>query len=68
MEILCLKRWHLRNVFLLLLLLPITMYGNSNQQKITVKGKSLTLRQVIKVIERNSDYTFFFKANDIDDS
>ena len=67
MEILCLKRWHLRNVFLLLLLLPITVYGNGNQQKITVKGKSLTLRQVIKAIEKNSDYTFFFKANDIDD-
>lgn len=38
----------------------------ASQEKITVKGQSVTLRQVIRIIEKNSDYTFFFKANDVD--
>ena len=64
MKILCLRGWHWRSILLLLLLYPTMVCAS--QEKITVKGQSVTLRQVIRIIEKNSDYTFFFKANDVD--
>ncbi|MEY8611596.1 TonB-dependent receptor [Parabacteroides segnis] len=32
-------------------------------QEITVRGQALTFTEVIKLIEKNSDYTFFYDAN-----
>ena len=64
MKILQLKCLYLRSIFLLMALLPTILCAS--QQKITIKGQTMTLRQVIKVIEKNTDYSFSFKANDVD--
>jgi len=64
MRNLCLKGCNWRSVFFLLLLYPMMVCAS--QEKITVKGQSVTLRQVIRIIEKNSNFIFFFKANDID--
>lgn len=65
MKILFLKCWHLRCAILLLLLFPVAV--SAAQGKIVIKGQAVTMRQAIKMIEEKSDYTFFFKASDVDD-
>lgn len=50
-------------ILLLVLLVPATVFAAQGQ--IVVKGKSLTLKQVIQQIEKNSNYTFFYKAADL---
>lgn len=50
-------------ILLLALLTPITVLAAQGQ--IVVRGKSLTLKQVIRQIEKNSNYTFFYKSVDV---
>ena len=35
------------------------------QKHITVKGEAMTIKQAILLIEKNSDYTFFYNAADL---
>lgn len=52
-------------VIVLLLLCPAIM--NAAQRKVVLKERAITIKQAIKLIEKKSDYTFFFKESDIDD-
>ncbi len=60
------KRWQLRYAFVFLLLWPAVVQGA--QGHIALKGQAITMKQAIELIEKNSDYTFFFKTSDIDNS
>lgn len=51
---------------MLLLFAPVAV--SAAQGTIAVKGQSITIKQAMKIIESTSDYTFFFKASDIDDT
>lgn len=51
--------------FILMLFFPVVM--NASQKKVVLKERSITIKQAIKLIEKKSDYTFFFKESDIDD-
>ncbi|MFV0546531.1 MAG: STN and carboxypeptidase regulatory-like domain-containing protein, partial [Bacteroides sp.] len=50
-------------VLLLLLFYPGTLLAS--QSYVKVKGRSMTIEQVIKQIEKNSRYVFFYNANDL---
>jgi len=50
-------------IFLLVLLTPVDAFAIQGQ--IVVRGKSLTIKQVIQQIEKNSNYTFFYKTADL---
>lgn len=56
------ERFH-KAILLSVLLAPATVFAAQGQ--IVVRGKSLTLKQVILQIEKNSDYTFFYKTIDL---
>lgn len=60
------KERFLKTLLLFMLLVPTTVLAAHGQ--IVVKGKSLTLKQVISQIEKNSNYTFFYKAIDLNQS
>lgn len=64
MKIQHLKSWHIKCVFVMLLLFPVAV--SAAQGQIAIKGKSVTARQAIKMIEEKSGYTFFYKASDVD--
>ena len=51
-------------ILLLVLLVPVTVFAAQGQ--IVVRGKSLTLKQIIQQIEKNSNYTFFYRVADLD--
>lgn len=53
----------LKYIALALLFYPLSVLGA--QGKITVKGQSITVKQAIQLIEKNSDYTFFYNAADL---
>lgn len=46
-----------------LLLCPISVLGA--QRNISVKGQSISIKQAIKLIEKSSNYTFFYNAADL---
>lgn len=52
-------------IALVLLLFPLVTIGAENRREISVKGESMTPKQVIQQIEEKSDYTFFYNANDL---
>ena len=58
------KIWYIKYAIMMLLLFPVAV--SAAQGRIAIKGKSVTMRQTIKMIEDKSDYTFFFKASDVD--
>lgn len=64
MKILLRKSRYLRYTILMLLFVPVAV--SAAQGTIAVKGQSITIKQAIEIIEKTSDYTFFFKASDID--
>lgn len=64
MKIQHLKSWYMKCAIMLLLLSPVTV--SAAQGHIAIKGKSLTARQVINMIEEKSDYIFFYKASVVD--
>ena len=51
------------SITLALLFYPMTSLGA--QKHITVKGEAMTIKQAILLIEKNSDYTFFYNAADL---
>lgn len=57
------KKWHLKYAILFLLLYPLAAIAAQGQ--ITVQGKSITIKQVIDLIEKNSSYTFFYNKADL---
>lgn len=63
-KIMC-RKWHLKLIILLVLLFPITL--SAAQDKIVIRGQSVTLKQVIKIIESNSQFKFFFNSNEINE-
>lgn len=64
MRILHLKNWYLLCAILMLLFIPVV--ASAAQGGIVVKGHALTMKQAIEMIEKTSDYRFFFKSNDVD--
>lgn len=53
----------LAGTLLFLLLYPMSIFAAQGQ--VSVKGKSITIKQAILLIEKSSEYTFFYKAADL---
>ena len=47
---------------LFLFIIPLSV--SAAQEKVSVKGKAITVKEAIKLIEKNSAYSFFFKSTD----
>ena len=56
----CYWRRYLKHIALTLLFYPLSALGA--QGHISIKGQSITIMQAIQLIEKNSDYTFFYNA------
>lgn len=57
------KQRYLKYIVLLLLFYPLNILGA--QGTISVKGQAMTIKQAIQLIEKNSNYTFFYNAADL---
>ena len=57
------KQRYLKYIVLLLLFYPLNILGA--QGVISVKGQAMTIKQTIQLIEKNSNYTFFYNAADL---
>lgn len=57
------KQRYLKYIVLLLLFYPLNILGA--QEVISVKGQAMTIKQAIQLIEKNSNYTFFYNAADL---
>ena len=57
------KQRYLKYFVLLLLFYPLNILGA--QGVISVKGQAMTIKQAIQLIEKNSNYTFFYNAADL---
>ncbi len=57
------KRRYLKYIVLLLLFYPLSILGA--QGKISVKGQAMSIKQAIQLIEKKSNYTFFYNAADL---
>ena len=57
------KQRSLKYIVLLLLFYPLNILGA--QGVISVKGQAMTIKQAIQLIEKNSNYTFFYNAADL---
>ena len=57
------KQRYLKYIVLLLLFYPLNILGA--QVVISVKGQAMTIKQAIQLIEKNSNYTFFYNAADL---
>lgn len=51
---------YFKYIVLVLLFYPLTVLGA--QGHITVKGQSITIKEAIMLIEKNSNYVFFYNA------
>lgn len=65
MRVLKLKQWHFTIALIGMMLFPVTL--SAAQGRVKVKGNAITVRQALKQIEASSEYTFFYKAEDVDD-
>lgn len=57
------KQRYLKYIVLLLLFYPLNILGA--QGVISVKGQAMTIKQAIQLIEKNSNYTFFYNTADL---
>ena len=57
------KQRYLKYIVLLLLFYPLNILGA--QGVISGKGQAMTIKQAIQLIEKNSNYTFFYNAADL---
>ena len=57
------KQRYLKYIVLLLLFYPLNILGA--QGVISVKGQAMTIKQAIQLIEKKSNYTFFYNAADL---
>ncbi len=60
------KQYSLRTCLLILFFFPLALLAA--QKQVTLRGESITMKQAIEQIERNSDYTFFYTASDLKES
>ena len=58
------RKWYMRMTILFLFIIPLSV--SAAQEKVSVKGKAITVKEAIKLIEKNSAYSFFFKSTDLD--
>ncbi len=58
----------MRLICLFLLFVLLQQQGFSQTQKISISGKGLTLRQVFAEIEKQTDYTFYYKVEILGDT
>ena len=56
----------LLSIILVFLLYPMSSMGA--QKYISVKGEDMTIKQAIQLIEKNSEYTFFYNASDLENN
>ena len=54
---------YFKYIVVILLFYPLGALGA--QKHITLKGQSMTIKQAIQLIEKNSNYTFFYNAADL---
>lgn len=54
---------YMKYIVLLMLLYPMGVIAA--QKIVSVKGQSISMKQAIELIEKNSDYTFFYNAADL---
>lgn len=54
---------YMKYIVLLMLLYPMGVIAA--QKTVSVKGQSISMKQAIELIEKNSDYTFFYNAADL---
>ena len=54
---------YIKYIVLVLLFYPLTVLGA--QGHISVKGQSITIKEAIQLIEKGSNYTFFYNAADL---
>lgn len=64
MRVLNLKIWRFTIGLICMIFIPATL--SAAQGRVQVKGNAITVKQALKQIEANSDYTFFYKAGDVD--
>lgn len=57
------RKRYLKCIVLALLLYPLAVLGA--QGHISVKGQAMTIKQAIQLIEKKSNYTFFYNAADL---
>lgn len=57
------RKRYLKYIVLALLLYPLAVLGA--QGHISVKGQAMTIKQAIQLIEKKSNYTFFYNAADL---
>lgn len=57
------RRRYIKYIVLFMLLYPISVFAAHGQ--ISVKGQSITMKQAIQLIEKNSNYTFFYNVVDL---
>lgn len=60
------KEWHLRLLCLAFFVCSLNAYAASGQ--IVIKQESSSLKEIIRELEQTSGYTFFYKANDLEDA
>src|SRR5574344_111536 len=60
------RRRYMLYTLIVLLLFPLTSLAA--QRRVAIKGQSLTIKQAIQLIEKNSDYTFFYNASDLNNA
>lgn len=60
------RKWYMRMTILFLFIIPLSV--SAAQEKVSVKGKAITVKEAIKLIEKNSAYSFFFKSTDLDNN
>lgn len=60
------RKWYMRMTILFLFIIPLSV--SAAQEKVSVKGKAITVKEAIKLIEKNSTYSFFFKSTDLDNN
>lgn len=59
-------RERLTAVFILLVLSFAPTLASTAQSDITLRGKSISAKEAIQLIQKNSGYTFFYKKSDLD--
>lgn len=62
----CFFRKRTAVVFILLALSFAPALASITQSDITLKGKSMSAKEVIQLIQKSSEYTFFYKKSDLD--
>lgn len=60
------SKWYMRITILFLFIIPLSV--SAAQEKVSVKGKAITVKEAINIIEKNSVYSFFFKSTDLDNN